>query len=218
MTGSTRRRFLARSGLAVATAGVLGGCLGDDSGESSRETADDTSLTETGGGDTTSETLETESPTGRPTTTDLDLREANVTGVAVDARGSGVDGTDYRFDVTLYHDDDGEDGYANWWQVETRSGRRLGRRDLSHAHGTREFTRSATVTVPDGVDTVVVRSHDQTHGYGGRAALATLADGTVAVREQGPDPDDFGVGTAEGTAAVAPRHYGSDRDGDAHAP
>ncbi|MDY7081337.1 MAG: hypothetical protein SXQ77_02765, partial [Halobacteria archaeon] len=41
---------------------------------------------------------------------DLDLREANVVGVSFD-----VEDDVYNFDVTLYHDDDGESGYANWW-------------------------------------------------------------------------------------------------------
>ena len=90
----------------------------------------------------------------------LDLREANVTDVEVERDGAGR----YRFDVTLYHDDDGEDGYANWWQVETLAGKRLGRRELLHAHGTQEFTRSATIEIPEGIDRVVVRGHDQIHG------------------------------------------------------
>jgi hypothetical protein len=137
----------------------LAGCLGDGDADSPTPTA-------------------TESP-------DLDLREANVVGVAVESVGDG----EYRFDVTLYHDDEGEDGYANWWQVETRAGERLGRRELAHAHGTREFTRSATVAVPDDAWPVVVRGHDRTHGYGGRAALVG-ADGTVCPVEQGTDPAD----------------------------
>jgi hypothetical protein len=125
--------------------------------------------------------------TGDGTAQPLDLREANVVGVAVEP-----DGDRYRFDVTLYHDDEGEDGYANWWQVERRSGERLGRRELAHAHGTQEFTRSATVAVPEGVDTVVVRGHDQTHGYGGQAMLVTVATGETEAVRQGSEPDGFG--------------------------
>jgi len=161
VTGRTRRGLLA--GAAGLGAG-LAGCLGGD-----------------GAGDTATPTA---TSTGTRTA-DLDLREANVTAVAVEAAGDG----EYRFDVTLYHDDEGEDGYADWWQVETRDGDRLGRRDLAHAHGTREFTRSATVAVPDGAWPVVVRGHDQTHGYGGRAALVAR-DGTVCPVEQGPEPVD----------------------------
>ncbi|MEF8853286.1 MAG: hypothetical protein V5A28_12860, partial [Haloarculaceae archaeon] len=78
----------------------------------------------------------TAAPGDATPTPDLDLREANVVGVAF----AGGDGT-YDFDVTLYHDDDGEDGYANWWQVESLDGAQLGRRTLLHAHSTDPFTR-----------------------------------------------------------------------------
>lgn len=132
----------------------------------------------------------TSGPTGSPTPagSGLDLREANVTGVSISDAGS--DGT-VEFDVTLHHDDDGEEGYANWWQVERLDGTRLGRRDLRHAHGTREFTRSATVEVPEDVTCVVVRGHDQTHEYGGRAALMNLESGEVGFVDQGPEPRSF---------------------------
>jgi hypothetical protein len=122
----------------------------------------------------------------RTPTADLDLREANVTGVSV-----GRSGESFRFDVTLYHDDDGEDGYADWWQVETLAGERLGRRTLLHAHGTAPFTRTERIPVPDSVASVVVRGHDRTHGYGGQAMVVALdSGGTQAVR-QGPEPRDL---------------------------
>jgi len=93
--------------------------------------------------------------------------------------------------VTLYHDDEGEDGYANWWQVETLSGDRLGRRDLAHSHGTREFTRSATVASPDSVDAVALRGHDQTHGYGGQAAVVDVESAGVDFVRQGSEPSEL---------------------------
>jgi hypothetical protein len=100
------------------------------------------------------------------------------------------DGSRVRFDVTLFHDDDGEDGYANWWQVERLDGERLGRRDLLHAHGTREFTRSDTFEISeDGC--VVVRGHDETHGYGGQAALVDLGSGAVRLVGQGSEREAF---------------------------
>ena len=120
---------------------------------------------------------------------DPDLREANVVDVAVE---SGADG--HRLEVTLYHDDDGEDGYADWWQVEALDGNRLGRRDLLHPHSTAPFTRSATVAVPDGTDCVVVRGHDQTHGYGGRAVLLDVRTGATRSLVQGPEPQPVGPG------------------------
>lgn len=118
---------------------------------------------------------------------DLDLREANVTAVELEQLGGGR----YRFNVTLIHDDDGEPGYANWWQVETMDGRRLGRRELLHAHGTREFTRSEIIDVPRGTTRVVVRGHDQDHEYGGQVMIVDLETGEMETVRQGPEPDRF---------------------------
>ena len=168
--GRTRRELLA---CAASAAGALAGCSGNGA---STGTANEPETTSDAG------TATAESGA-------LDLREANVTAVAFEGRADGV-----RFDVTLLHDDDGEDGYANWWQVERLDGTRLGRRDLLHAHGTREFTRSGTVEVPGGVSCVVVRGHDETHGYGGRAMLVNLDSGATRGVEQGPDPRAFDAG------------------------
>lgn len=118
---------------------------------------------------------------------ELDLREANVTGVDLEERGGA-----HRFAVTLHHDDDGEAGYADRWQVATPDGRELGRRELAHPHGTRPFTRSAVIEVPAGVRYAVVRGHDQEHGFGGQAAVVELATGAVERIRQGSAPMDFG--------------------------
>jgi hypothetical protein len=192
---ATRRRLLAAATAALAG---LAGCNGDDD-VTATPTSTATDATEAPGTDDptivaastqTATPTESGAATRTATTTpgdgDLDLREANVTGVAVSDDGGGV-----RFDVTLYHDDDGEDGYANWWQVERLDGTRLGRRDLLHAHGTREFTRSATVSIPDGVTCVVVRGHDETHDYGGQAMLVDLDSGATRAVRQGPEPRTF---------------------------
>jgi len=112
----------------------------------------------------------------------LDRREANVVDVAFEA-----DGGRYTFDVSLHHDDDGEDGYANWWQVERLDGTRLGRRELLHAHSQQPFTRSGSVEIPSDVACVVVRGHDQTHGYGGQMMVVNLESGAIRAVEQGSD-------------------------------
>ena len=170
-----------RDVLSVAAATVAGGLAGctDDPG-SGEGTADDPG--------TDAATPATDGGTEDGTATGAsDLREANVTGVELEARDGGA----YRFAVTLIHDDDGEDGYANWWQVETPDGDRLGRRDLAHAHGTRAFTRSESVNVPESADCVVVRGHDRTHGYGGQAALVDPESGVTCLVRQGPDRSAF---------------------------
>ena len=116
-----------------------------------------------------------------------DLREANVVALSFTDQNE----ESYDFDVTLYHDDDGEDGYADWWQVETLDGDILGRRVLTHAHGTQPFTRSQIITIPEGVGYVVVRGHDQIHDYGGQVIIANLETGEEELIQQGIDPLDF---------------------------
>ncbi|KAA9407056.1 hypothetical protein JZX76_05210 [Haloarcula hispanica] len=185
MPRTTRRRTLYALGASLS---VFAGCTQFES-ESGAETGQsDGGASEPTVTATAAET-DAATPTGQESTagqtetaTELDLREANVVGVELTDEGD-----DYRFDVTLYHDDDGEDGYANWWQVETLAGDRLGRRDLRHAHSTAPFTRSETITVPDDTTCVVVRGHDQTHGYGGQAMTVTVPDGETRAVEQGAE-------------------------------
>ena len=111
-----------------------------------------------------------------PTSTDLDLQEANV----LEVRFEKLDTSQYRFEVTLLHDDDGESpSFADSWQVENLDGLILGERILAHSHGTTPFTRSATILIPDGVDLVIVRGHDMEHGFGGQAALVNMTTGEI---------------------------------------
>ncbi|MEF8757526.1 MAG: hypothetical protein V5A33_04750 [Halobacteriales archaeon] len=199
-----RRRFLA------GTAGVLvalAGCTeSDDGGDGTDPSTEGDQGTPTGGtranGETATPGATTDGSTaadGNGTASDggttvnkttdeddLDLREANVVEVAFD----GQDGT-VTFEVTLYHDDDGEAEYANWWQVERLDGERLGRRELLHAHSTAPFTRSERIDVPDDVACVVVRGHDQLHEYGGQAALVNLESGEKAFVRQGSERQSF---------------------------
>jgi len=168
--------------------GGYGGGGADGDSEDSDET-DGTAGSADADGDspTATETTVTETSTETPKTDELDLREANVVGVEFESTGD----RSYDFDVTLHHDDDGEEGYANWWQVERLDGTRLGRRDLSHAHSRQPFTRSTTVDVPSDVTCVVVRGHDQTHGYGGRTVLANVETGDTSGVLQGSESETF---------------------------
>jgi hypothetical protein len=159
---SSRRRLLAGLSSAVVV-GSLASCSDGSGGTDGAGSAGRTDAT--GGAES-----------------ELDLREANVVDVAFE-RGNG----EYAFDVTLHHDDDGEDGYANWWQIERLDGTRLGRRDLLHAHSQQPFTRSVTVEIPGEVNCVVVRGHDQTHGYGGRLQVVNLDSGSTRAVDQGSD-------------------------------
>ncbi|MEZ3165086.1 hypothetical protein ABNG03_04840 [Halorubrum sp. RMP-47] len=177
----SRRRLLAgiASGGGIA---ALAGCAESDTGsEADAEPGSDD--------DAGTESDKTGAGSEPPAAADLDLREANVVDVAFEPTDDG-----YAFDVTLHHDDNSEEGYANWWQVERLDGTRLGRRELLHAHSEQPFTRSTTVTIPDeDTSRVVIRGHDQTHGYGGVAALVTLDEGSVRFVDQGLDPQPFGT-------------------------
>lgn len=174
---------------AIAAAALAGCSGGSPDGETGGDGAPTT--TQRGGSPQTVQDRETTRTEGdRETTTvsdELDLREANVTDVSIESRG----GNSYRFDVTLYHDDDGESEYANWWQVEDLQGNRLGRRELLHAHSTAPFTRSETIDIPDGVSCVIVRGHDQIHEYGGQAMLVDVETGATRAVRQGIDPQSF---------------------------
>ncbi|WP_415382360.1 hypothetical protein [Halosimplex sp. TS25] len=204
-----RRTVLRASALAIAG---IGGCATDDTGTDPDATGGGTVAGGEAGGDgdggderssagrstatdtdTPASTTERETTSGGgrdsttdSTATDYDLREANVTAVESE-RTNGA----YRFSITLYHDDDGEEGYADWWQVESIEGDRLGRRELLHAHSTAPFTRSETIEVPGDASCVVVRGHDQTHGYGGRAMLVNLDSGETSGVDQGSEKQSF---------------------------
>lgn len=119
---------------------------------------------------------------------EIDLKEANV---------MGVERNGHQFSVTLYHDDDGEEGYANWWQIETLDGEKIVRRDLSHSHGTQNFTRSEIAKIHENTSEIVVRGHDQTHKYGGRAIIYNLTNGDKRIVDQGSEPQNFTTNTLD---------------------
>lgn len=175
----SRRRFL-RGLASVVGVGSLAGCARLQETEPSDGSADGTGTSPEADG-VSDETATSGPETG--TEPQLDRREANVVEVVFER----ADGS-YTFDVTMHHDDDGEEGYANWWQVERLDGTRLGRRDLLHAHSRQPFTRSATIEIPAEVNCVVVRGHDQTHGYGGQLISVDLESGENRAVEQGSEP------------------------------
>jgi hypothetical protein len=185
---STRRRYLTTAGLLLA--GSIGGCTGD--GSEGTVTSTETTATTTGSSGSADGTDSSTATATTAGTADgaLDLREANVVAVAFEGQGDGR----YRFDVTLHHDDEGEHGYANWWQVETMLGEQIGRRDLAHPHAEQPFTRSATLDVAAETTCIVVRGHDETHGYGGRAMIVNLELDTRRAVDQGPDRQRFAPG------------------------
>ncbi len=94
----------------------------------------------------------------------------------VDARATrAADGT-YRFDVSVRHNDEGWDHYADSWDVLDPDGQVLGTRVLLHPHEHEQpFTRSLSdVRIPSNVRTVTIRAHDKVHGYGSKVFALDL--------------------------------------------
>jgi len=81
-----------------------------------------------------------------------------------------------RFDVTVKHDDEGWQHYANRWEVLSPDGEILATRVLAHPHDNEQpFTRSlANVSIPSDLLEVVVRAHDLQHEYGGKEFVVKL--------------------------------------------
>jgi len=77
-------------------------------------------------------------------------------------------GSGWRIDVTLRHADAGWDHYADGWGVYAPDGKKIAYRNLLHPHDDEQpFTRSLTgVKIPAGLGAVVIRGHDNVHGFG----------------------------------------------------
>ena len=72
------------------------------------------------------------------------------------------------FSVTLEHDDEGWEHYADRWDVVTLDGKLLKSRVLYHPHVDEQpFTRSLSgVSIPADVKQVKIRARDSKHGFG----------------------------------------------------
>lgn len=102
--------------------------------------------------------------------------EVRVLDVSVQ-REIGLFGDSYLFVVTLEHNDEGWEHFADRWEVWTADGKvLLDTRSLAHPHVDEQpFTRSLSgVEVPDGVNQVLIRAHDLVHGESPHTFLATL--------------------------------------------
>jgi len=101
----------------------------------------------------------------------LSTPEPAIAGMAdvVDVRANRQSDGTYSFSVTVRHDDEGWDHYADAWEVVGPDGTVLGKRVQLHPHVTEQpFTRSLDgVAIPDGVRAVTLRAHDKVHGHGG---------------------------------------------------
>ncbi len=90
----------------------------------------------------------------------------------------GVDKTDstYNFNVTVVHNDEGWQHYADKWDIVDPEGQVLATRVLYHPHVNEQpFTRSLSgVAIDAGIRSVTVRAHDLVHNYGGKDMVVEL--------------------------------------------
>ena len=76
-------------------------------------------------------------------------------------------GEAWRVDVTLRHADTGWDDYADGWRVWA-DGEVVGTRELAHPHVDEQpFTRSLTLAIPEGTETVEIEASTNVTGWGG---------------------------------------------------
>jgi len=80
------------------------------------------------------------------------------------------------FSVTVRHEDQGWEHYANKWEILDSAGNLIAVRELLHPHDNEQpFTRSlAAVGIPDDINEVIIRAHDLVHAYGGKELLVKL--------------------------------------------
>jgi hypothetical protein len=103
----------------------------------------------------------------------VDLDYAQVIFVKAVGQENGL----WRFDVTVRHNDEGWDHYADLWQLtDPKSGNVIGERVLAHPHDTEQpFTRSlSNVDIPKEITKVVVRARCNVHGFGGQEVMVDL--------------------------------------------
>jgi hypothetical protein len=88
----------------------------------------------------------------------------------VDVKVKRTESDTYQFSVTVLHQDEGWDHYADKWDVVAPDGTVLGTRTLLHPHKEEQpFTRSlGGVKISGTIQTVMIRAHDSTHEYGGK--------------------------------------------------
>ncbi|MBO0344404.1 hypothetical protein J0X15_04140 [Roseibium sp. CAU 1637] len=99
--------------------------------------------------------------------------EVEINAVVVERQGDSL-----RFDVTLFHQDEGWDHYADLWQVESQSGKVLAERVLLHPHVNEQpFKRSLSgVKIPSELNVVFIRARDTRHGFASNRYKVQLPD------------------------------------------
>lgn len=97
------------------------------------------------------------------TTAPLFAGEPEIVSAKAERSGMG-----WRISVTLKHDDETWDTFADGWEVRDMAGNQLGFRELMHPHTAGvPFTRSLpSVMIPDGTRKVQIRARCKADGWG----------------------------------------------------
>ncbi len=85
-------------------------------------------------------------------------------------------GMGWKISVTLVHDDESWENFADGWEVRDMAGNVLGHRELMHPHTPdRPFTRSlSSVMIPDGTRKVQIRARSKAEGWGDQIYILKL--------------------------------------------
>jgi hypothetical protein len=81
------------------------------------------------------------------------------------------------FDISVQHNDQGWEHYADGWEVTDLAGNQLGHRVLGHPHDNEQpFTRSkCNIKIPADMTKVIVRAKCNKHGFGGKPIIIDLS-------------------------------------------
>lgn len=94
----------------------------------------------------------------------------------IDAKARII-GEQLRISVTVKHDDEGWDHYADRWDIIAPNGDILGERILFHPHVNEQpFTRSHTIKIPENITSVTIQAHDNIHGLGGKTLTIPIEE------------------------------------------
>jgi hypothetical protein len=87
--------------------------------------------------------------------------------VAITAATATRQSESWSISVSLLHNDNGWNHYADGWEVLNGDGDRIGFRELLHPHiNEQPFTRSLSgVVVPEGAKSVTIRAHCNVDGW-----------------------------------------------------
>ena len=99
----------------------------------------------------------------------MDNDEADTTSEKASIVSTSFSGNEksYNFNVGISSPDKGCEQYANWWEIITEDGTLIYRRILGHSHVNEQpFIRSGGIVPITANQSVIIRAHMNTSGYG----------------------------------------------------